>query len=74
MRSGRTLRVGAEWRNRLAHSASRACQIAQHVRELILDGGLREAMGNAGRQRALRSFPISRMVEQTVAVYDKLTS
>ena len=47
-------------------------EIAQRVRELIHDGRMREAMGTAGRQRALHLFPISRMVEQTIAVYDKL--
>jgi glycosyltransferase involved in cell wall biosynthesis len=47
-------------------------ELAQRVRELIHDGLMREAMGIAGRQRALHLFPISRMVEQTIAVYDKL--
>jgi len=47
-------------------------ELAQRMRELILDGLMREAMGVAGRQRALHCFPISRMVEQTIAVYDKL--
>jgi glycosyltransferase involved in cell wall biosynthesis len=47
-------------------------ELAQRVRELIHDGLMREAIGIAGRQRALHCFPISRMVEQTIAVYDKL--
>jgi hypothetical protein len=31
-------------------------------------------MGNAGRRRVLQEFSIARMVEQTVAVYDRLLS
>jgi glycosyltransferase involved in cell wall biosynthesis len=47
-------------------------ELAQRLRELIHDGRKREAMGIAGRQRALEHFPVSRMVEQTFAVYDRL--
>ncbi len=47
-------------------------ELAQRVRELIRDSRRREAMGIAGRERALHCFPISRMVEQTIAVYDTL--
>ena len=47
-------------------------ELAQRVGELIHDGRKREAMGIAGRQRALDHFPTSRMVERTFAVYDSL--
>ena len=52
--------------------AAAPAELAQRVRELIHDGRKREAMGVAGRERAVRCFAISRMVEQTIAVYDKL--
>ena len=47
-------------------------ELATRLRELISDERRREAMGIAGRQRALRDFSIAKMVEQTVAVYDGL--
>lgn len=47
-------------------------ELTTRLRELISDDRRREAMGIAGRQRALRDFSIARMVEQTVAVYDGL--
>ncbi len=52
--------------------AAAPAQLAHRLRELINDRQKREAMGMAGRQRALRDFPISRMVEQMIAVYDGL--
>jgi hypothetical protein len=55
-------------------SAAVPAEIAQRIRELVQDPHLREIMGIAGRQRALRNFTISRMVEQTIAVYDKLSA
>ena len=47
-------------------------ELVRRLRGLIQDDRKREAMGVAGRQRALRDFPISRMVERTMAVYDGL--
>ncbi len=47
-------------------------ELATRLRELISDERRREAMGIAGRQRALRDFSIAKMVEQTIAVYDGL--
>jgi glycosyltransferase involved in cell wall biosynthesis len=52
--------------------AAAPAQLAHRLRELINDRQKREVMGIAGRQRALRDFPISRMVDQTIAVYDGL--
>lgn len=46
--------------------------ITQRLRELIQDGRKRQAMGIAGRQHVLGDFPVSRMIEQTLAVYDGL--
>jgi glycosyltransferase involved in cell wall biosynthesis len=46
--------------------------LASRICELLQNDKMREAMGVAGRQRALQDFPISRMVEQIVAVYDGL--
>jgi glycosyltransferase involved in cell wall biosynthesis len=55
-------------------SAAAPAELTSRLRELIFDERRREAMGFAGRQRALRDFSIARMVEQTVAVYDGLFS
>ena len=52
--------------------AAAPAELATRLRELISDDRGREAMGIAGRLRALRDFSIARMVEQTVAVYDGL--
>ena len=52
--------------------AASPAELADRLRVLISDHQKREAMGMAGRQRALRDFPISRMVEQMIAVYDGL--
>ena len=49
-------------------------ELATRLRELILDKQKRDAMGMAGRERVLREFTVSRMVEQIVAVYDGLLS
>jgi glycosyltransferase involved in cell wall biosynthesis len=46
--------------------------LAQRLCQLIRDQRMREAMGIAGRKRATDFFTISRMVAQTVAVYDGL--
>jgi glycosyltransferase involved in cell wall biosynthesis len=47
-------------------------ELAQRARQLIHDRRMRETMGIAGRQRALHCFPVSRMAEQMITVYDKL--
>ena len=52
--------------------AAAPAELATRLCELICDDQRREAMGIAGRQRALRDFSIARMVEQTVAVYNGL--
>jgi glycosyltransferase involved in cell wall biosynthesis len=52
--------------------AAAPAELTTRLRELISDDRRREAMGIAGRQRALRDFSIARMVAQTVAVYDGL--
>ena len=52
--------------------AAEPAQLAGRLRELIVNFRKREAMGVAGRQRALDQFPVSRMVERTIAVYESL--
>jgi len=47
-------------------------ELAQRLRELIEDRGVHEAMGRAGRRRALDHFSIDQMVERTLTVYDEL--
>jgi glycosyltransferase involved in cell wall biosynthesis len=54
--------------------AAEAPELARRLRELIRDKQIREAMGRAGRQRVLREFSVARMVDQTVAVYDGLST
>jgi glycosyltransferase involved in cell wall biosynthesis len=54
--------------------AAAPAELADRLAELIRDGEKREAMGKAGRQRALQCFPVTRMVAQTIAVYDGLFS
>jgi glycosyltransferase involved in cell wall biosynthesis len=46
--------------------------LAARILELVNDASRREAMGIAARQRAIDRFPMSRMIEQTFAVYDEL--
>ena len=47
-------------------------KLADCLKRLIADREMRQAMGAAGRRRAEQDFPLSRMVEQIVAVYDGL--
>jgi glycosyltransferase involved in cell wall biosynthesis len=51
-----------------------SAMLADCLRRLIADAEKRDAMGAAGRQRAQKDFPLSRMVEQVVAVYDRVLS
>lgn len=53
-------------------SAAAPVKLAARLAELIQDGERRQAMGEAGRARVLKEFSIGRMVEQTIAVYDRL--
>ena len=48
--------------------------LARRLSQLIRDSQVRQAMGIAGRKRASDAFSTSRMVEQTIAVYDRLFS
>jgi glycosyltransferase involved in cell wall biosynthesis len=52
--------------------AAEPAELTTRLGEIISDDRRREAMGIAGRKRALRDFSIARMVEQTVAVYEGL--
>jgi glycosyltransferase involved in cell wall biosynthesis len=47
-------------------------ELARRLRQLAGSAQARSAMGGAGRIRALREYSTTRMVEQTVAVYDEL--
>jgi glycosyltransferase involved in cell wall biosynthesis len=46
--------------------------LAAGLRQLVADPAQRHTMGTAGRMRAGEKFPLSRMVEQTIALYDRL--
>ena len=48
--------------------------LADCLKRLIADGEKREAMGAAGRRRARQEFSLSRMVEQILAVYNRVLS
>ena len=56
---------------RLVPPASPA-ELAVRLKELIAGPERRQAMGAAGRMRAKQEFPLSRMVERTIDVYDRL--
>ena len=53
---------------------SNAEELAQALRNLILDSKRRQEMGAAGWRRACEHFSIERMVAQTAAIYDSLLS
>jgi glycosyltransferase involved in cell wall biosynthesis len=46
--------------------------LAKSLRLLILDAELRQAMGEAGRDRVREDFSVDRMVAQIAAIYDSL--
>ncbi len=46
--------------------------LARAAVQLLGDAGRRVALGQAGRERALRLFSMERFVERTIAVYDDL--
>jgi glycosyltransferase involved in cell wall biosynthesis len=46
--------------------------LTKSLRLLILDSELRQAMGAAGRKRALEHFSVDRMVAEIEAIYDSL--
>jgi glycosyltransferase involved in cell wall biosynthesis len=43
--------------------------VADHLLELLRDGGRRGALGRAGRERALAEFSVARMADRTLDVY-----
>jgi glycosyltransferase involved in cell wall biosynthesis len=49
-----------------------ASALADALRRLLEDEGLRTRMGERARERALTSFTISAMVSGTLAVYDEV--
>ncbi len=49
-----------------------ALDLADAVNELMADPGRRDAMGAAGRRRAVEQFAWSRIADQTVALYRRL--
>ncbi|HXG61673.1 MAG TPA: glycosyltransferase family 4 protein [Planctomycetota bacterium] len=46
--------------------------LAEALRTLIRDPGLRERMGAAGRARAVREFSAERVCEETLALYERI--
>jgi glycosyltransferase involved in cell wall biosynthesis len=48
--------------------------LAKAIHQLLEDVPLRQAMGQAGRQRAEKLFPIERIVESHLAIYHQLSN
>ncbi len=46
--------------------------LAAAMLRLASDGGLRRALGAAGRERVRKNFALERMIEETLAVYSRL--
>ena len=46
--------------------------LAERIGELLADPDLRQRMGNAGRERAVREFSTEKVVADTLAVYRQL--
>lgn len=51
---------------------SNPVDLAERLRLLVLDPKLRQAMGNAGQERARMCFSVDRMVADFTRIYDKL--
>jgi len=49
-----------------------ACRLAQAIRRLLQDEGLRQAMGRRGREIVLREFSSERIASETIALYREL--
>jgi glycosyltransferase involved in cell wall biosynthesis len=56
----------------LVVGARSTAALADAISTLTLDVGLRGRMGEAGAVRALGTFPLSRMADRTVGVYEEL--
>ena len=48
--------------------------LAAHLESLLTDGERAEALGQAGRQRALAEFSVAKMADRTRALYDDVLS
>jgi glycosyltransferase involved in cell wall biosynthesis len=54
------------------HPAQYSHDLAVRINELMADPALCEAMGKAGRERALEKFSWRSIAQQTHALYEKL--
>lgn len=64
--------VNADGETGLVVPPGDAPALAAALRHLLADDALRERMGEHARERAMRSFGISTMVDATLAVYDEV--
>jgi len=48
--------------------------LADAIAEILLDGELAEAMGRAGRERAVERYSLEATVKEYEALYDRLTA
>lgn len=71
-RVGGTPDVVADGETGLLVAPSDAMQLAQSIERLLVDPGLRQQMGRAGRARAEQNFSIEQNVAQTQALYERL--
>lgn len=56
----------------LFHRPGDAADLAERLSELIADPGLRQSLGVAGREAALRLFSRSRLAAALVGIYESL--
>lgn len=71
------LGTGVDWVNQhgetgLVVPAGDPAALAQAIRELIHDPALRARLGEAGRRRVHAVFSMQQMIEQTIAVYERV--
>ena len=58
--------------NGLLVPAKDSAQLADAIRVLLNDAGLRERMGRNGRELVKREFSVEHVIERTLSVYDRL--
>lgn len=62
------------WENGLLVAPRAPQALADALRALAGDAGLRIAMGRRGRERAVAEFSLDRVVAATLAVYQRLSA
>jgi glycosyltransferase involved in cell wall biosynthesis len=55
----------------IVYAPSHPSDLVRNIARLAADGKVRTQIGDAARQRVTEEFPLERMVEKTVSVYEK---